>query len=386
MSAADDTHAQFNPGQTPTPPPSDPAPQQGPAVAGAPHPPYVSHPGEVPVASSQYGPQAQVPGAVPPAYAAYPPVDHTVKRHSGRAWLWWLLGVVLLLSMCGVMTSIFAAAGSNRSAFSSGGDTIAVIPFDGTIAGTGSSASVVTPESFLKLLERAEDDPNVKAIVLRVNSPGGTVAASEEIATYVQKATTPIVVSVGDQDASGAYMVSSQADKIIAGPGSAVGSIGVIMEVPNAAGLLGKMGISFKVITAGKYKDAGSPFRSLTPTETSMLQTQIDEVYGQFVDIVASGRDIPRSEVESMATGWAWTGTEAKKMHLVDDTGTYKDALKAAAKLGHIEGGYKTDVYSDTQSLSALLSALLGIESQLQAISANTPGSPASAGGTALAR
>jgi ClpP class serine protease len=87
-----------------------------------------------------------------------------------------------------------------------------------------------------------------------------------------------------------------------------------------------------------------------------------------------------------MATGWAWTGTEAKKMRLVDDIGTYKDALKAAAKLGHIEGGYKTDVYNDTQSLGALLSTLLGIESQLQAISANTPGNPASAGGTALAR
>jgi protease-4 len=182
-------------------------------------------------------------------------------------------------------------------------------------------------------------------------------------------------------------MMSSQASKIVAGPGSAVGSIGVIMEIPNASGLLGKVGVSFKVLTAGKYKDAGSPFRDLTPTETSMLQGQIDQVYGQFIDIVASGRSLPRSKVESMATGWAWNGEEAKTLGLVDQIGTYKDALRTAAKLGGItDGNYREDVYSSSDSLSTLLSSLLGIESQLKAIAAASPANPASVGGTTLAK
>ena len=103
-------------------------------------------------------------------------------------------------------------------------------------------------------------------------------------------------------------MVSSQADKIIALPGSAVGSIGVITEIPNVNGLLEKLGIQFVTITAGEYKDAGSPFRALTATETALIQSSVDEVYGQFIDIVAEGRKMERSEVESLATGWAWNG------------------------------------------------------------------------------
>ena len=154
--------------------------------------------------------------------------------------------------------------------------------------------------------------------MLRVNSPGGTVAASEEISAYVKAAKKPVVVSVGDVDASGAYMVSSQADTIIALPGSAVGSIGVITEIPNVNGLLEKLGIEFVTITAGEYKGAGSPFEALTATETALIQTSVDEVYAQFIDIVAEGRDMERSEVESLATGWAWNGSEAKKLGLVD--------------------------------------------------------------------
>lgn len=376
MSAQDHTTAPLGSGE----PPTRPGPEQGyPQPA---YPPYAQSSGYPQPPASREVPPAYAPAYAQPAPGAPAPPP---KPKSGLAWLWWLIGVVVVLVVLGGLIAAINSAGRSAGGLGVGGNTIAVIPFDGTIAGTGTGPSVITPESFLRLLERAQDDPNVRAIVLRVNSPGGTVAASEEIATYVKNATKPVVVSVGDVDASGAYMVSSQADKIVANPGSAVGSIGVIMEIPNASGLLGKLGVSFKVITAGKYKDAGSPFRDLTPTETAMLQGQIDQVYGQFIDIVASGRHLPRSRVESMATGWAWNGDEARKMGLVDDIGTYKDALKSAARLGKIEGAYQEDVYS-ADTLSSLLSSLLGIESQLKALSANNPIDPASVGGTTLAK
>jgi protease-4 len=245
------------------------------------------------------------------------------------------------------------------------GNGIAVIPMDGAIAGSGSAAGgIITPEEFLDKLNRAEDDSDVKAIVLRVNSPGGTVAASEEISMYVKAAKKPVVVSVGDVDASGAYMVSSQADKIIALPGSAVGSIGVITEIPNINGLLEKLGIKFVTITAGEFKGAGSAYEALTATETALIQTSVDEVYGQFIDIVAEGRKMKRSEVASLATGWAWNGSQAKDLGLVDELGTYEDALKAAAKLGGIKGDYAVVRYDEAR-FDTILNSLLGIEKQL---------------------
>ena len=180
----------------------------------------------------------------------------------------------------------------------------------------------------------------------------------------MKSATKPVVVSVGDVGASGAYMVSSQADKIFALPGSAVGSIGVITEIPNVNGLLEKLGIQFVTITAGEYKGAGSPFSALTATETALIQSSVDEVYGQFIDIVAEGRSMKRSEVESLATGWAWSGAQAKKLGLVDEIGTYEDALKAAAKLGGINGDYAVVRYDEAR-FDTLLNTLLGIENQL---------------------
>lgn len=353
------------------------------------HPPVASPHGFVPPASPVVPapPGPPVGSGPPPGYPAAPgqPIAPVPTRRSGRAWMWWLVGIAVVLVVFGCMFASLASIGGNSTVPLEGGNTIAVIPMTGTIAGAGAAPAVITPEDFLKLLQRAEDDSNVRAIVLRVDSPGGTVAASEEISTYVKQEKKPVVVSVSDVDASGAYMISSQADKIVANPGSAVGSIGVIMEIPNASGLLEKLGVSFKVITAGKYKDAGSPYRSLTASETALLQGQVDQVYGQFIDIVASGRHMPRASVEKLATGWAWNAVEAKQLGLVDQIGTYQDALKVAAKLGGIKGEYQTDVYNNDQ-LSGILGSLLGIESQLQKIAASSPVNPASLGSTTLAK
>jgi protease-4 len=269
-----------------------------------------------------------------------------------------------------------------------GGHKIAVIPLQGVISGSSSGQpGAVSPEKYRELLQRARDDEAVKAVVLRVDSPGGTVAASEEIATYVKelrKSRKPVVVSVGDVDASGAYMISSQATKIVANPGSAVGSIGVILEVVNAARLMDKVGLEFKVITAGKYKDAGSPYRAVTPEETAMLQSQIDEIYKQFIDIVADGRGMPRSKVESLATGWAWSGTEAKKLGLVDEIGTYQDALDLAAEIAKIDD-YEVETYEEND-FGDLIGLLAGVESFMRSFSASPMGNPTSSQNPALAR
>ena len=359
-----------------SPDPLDPAPRPHNEVPPA----YAPYPAYPPYPQPYYG----APGTMPPPAAgsvpgAYPPPSKS------RAWIGWLVGALVLVALFGL--SIWSVAATSGGAARLGiGRTIAVIPFEGTIAGSaGATGGTMTPQHFLDLLNRAQDDPNVRAIVLRVDSPGGTVAASEEISSYVKNATKPVVVSVSDVDASGAYMVSSQADRIIANPGSAVGSIGVITEIPNVSGLLDKVGVQFKVITAGKFKDAGSAYRPLTATETALIQGQVDQVYEQFVDIVASGRHMPRAAVQKLATGWAWNGDEAKKLGLVDQIGTYEDALRVAAKLGGIQGKYQTVTYDEPQ-LGSVLSALLGIERQLQDISAASALKPASLDAPALAK
>lgn len=303
-------------------------------------------------------PQGAAPAAYPPPY-----VPQSQPQPPRRGWIWAVVALVFVFGIIGSCLWAVSLLGGEVQGSATSGEAVAVISIDGVIAGTG-GAGVITPQDFVKELDRAEADNNVKAIVLRVDSPGGTVAASEEIATYVKQATKPVVVAVGDVGASGAYMVSSQADKIFALPGSAVGSIGVITDIPNVSELLGKLGVKFTVIKAGKYKDAGSPYRALTPKETALIQGSVDQVYGQFIDIVASGRNLPRSEVESMATGWAWNGERAKDLGLVDEIGTYRDAMKAAAKLGGIDGKYETVTY-DSQKLEDLLGNILGIRNQL---------------------
>jgi len=320
---------------------------------------------------------SEVPPVAPAAYPSQPPVAPEPSRpRRSRAWVWWTLGIVtcivLVLGACIVPFAMFSGDSSSFSSLNVG-DAVAVIRVDGVIAGTGSSIDgYVTPEAFMDQLDQAEEDESVKAIVLRVDSPGGTVAASEEIAAYVKDCTKPVVVSVGDVGASGAYMISSQADEIWAMPGSAVGSIGVISEIPNVAGLMDKVGVEFQVITAGKYKDAGSPYRPLTDEERSLIQGEVDDAYDQFIGIVADGRDMTRPEVEELATGWAWNGDRAKELGLVDKIGTYSDALDSAAKRGGIEGDYDVTTYEE--DFQDIFSSVLGIKRQLDRLGALTEG------------
>lgn len=315
----------------------------------------------------QYPSAGGYPGA---GYPSAPPQPPAQKPSRTALWVTLVIVGVIVALVGGCGLSVYFALGGGGSSATTGGfaDKIAVIHIDGVIAGTGStSGGVITPEDFRDQLEQAQDDPDVKAVVLRVDSPGGTVAASEEIAAYVKRSEVPVVVSIGDVGASGAYMVSSQADRIFAMDGSAVGSIGVITEIPNVSGLLDKVGVKFQVITAGELKDSGSPYRALTPTETALIKGQVDEAYRQFIDIVASGRKktLSKAQVEKLATGWAWSGTEAKRLGLIDQIGTYDDALEEAADLGGIKGSYDVVDYRK-ETLSDIFGSIFGTSSGLQ--------------------
>ncbi len=334
------------------PRPATPAPQT-PAPTGytpAPPPPYV------PATPPAYPPQ--------PAYPHQQQAPGQPKKRNGWVIALVIIGVLLLAGCGGMAALISTFDGVNTSG--SFGDSIALIHIDGAISGTGSSIDgVVTPEGIIDQLDRAAKDPSVKAVLLRIDSPGGTVAASQEIAMAVERMEVPVVSSIGDMGASGAYMVASQSDHIVAAPGSAVGSIGVIMQLTNVQGLLDKVGVKFTVITKGELKDAGSPYRSVTTTEVALLDEQMTVAYDQFIADVAKGRKMDEADVRELATGWAWMGTEAMDLGLVDSLGNYSDAVDKAAELGGIDGEPNIVTYEAKLGLGDLAFSLFGLKSAL---------------------
>ncbi len=211
------------------------------------------------------------------------------------------------------------------------GDRIALVRIEGPI---------VDSKDTLDELKDYVKDPSIKAIVLRIDSPGGAVAPSQEIYEEVRKgiAKKKIVVSMGSVAASGGYYIASPASKIIANPGTLTGSIGVIMEIPNVEGLMNKIGVKTEVIKSGQHKDIASVFRSMKKEEKEILQNVLDNVHDQFINAVAEGRKIVRSDVEKIADGRVFTGEQALKVGLVDSLGNLEDAQKTAAELAGIKG------------------------------------------------
>jgi len=240
---------------------------------------------------------------------------------------------------CGVVSIIFTGSGLE---YSLSGNSIALIRIDGLISASGGgtllSGTGTSPESVINQISAAERDSSVKAILIRINSPGGSAAASQEMYVEVLRATKPVIVSVGDTCASGAYYVASASDFIIASPSSFVGSIGVITEISNYEELYNKLGVKFIIIKQGKYKDLGDPGREPTPEEIDLLKEQGEKVYDRFIKDVAAGRKIDEAEVREMATGMVFLGQEALDMKLIDGIGNYEDAIRKAAELGGIKG------------------------------------------------
>ncbi len=192
----------------------------------------------------------------------------------------------------------------------------------------------------IKQLHDFGENEKIKAVVLRIDSPGGVVGPTQEIYEEVGKLTAKkkVVVSMGSVAASGGYYISAPANMIFANPGTLTGSIGVLMELSNIEGLLGKIGLKSYVLKSGKFKDTGSPVRKMTKEDKAVLQSVVDSMYGQFVKAVAMGRRLPVDEVRRLADGRVYSGEQALHLKLVDRLGNLQDAVAEAAKLAGIKG------------------------------------------------
>ncbi len=237
-------------------------------------------------------------------------------------------------------------------------DRIALVRVEGVIL---DSQTTVTE------LKRFGENPSIKAIVIRIDSPGGGVVPSQEIYDAVQrvrnKNNKAVIASMGTVAASGGYYIASATDRIIANPGTLTGSIGVIMETANVEGLLKKIGVEGIVVKSGKFKDVGSPLRKMTDEEQALLQSVMDDVHKQFIDAVAEGRALEVSTVQALADGRIFTGRQAKEAKLVDELGNLEDAIQLAADLAGIEGEPKVVEprrrFSLRELIESRLSALL---------------------------
>ena len=214
-----------------------------------------------------------------------------------------------------------------------GGPKLALIEVDGIIADS---------EEIIEQIRRHLENPTIRAFVVRINSPGGGVAASQEIYEEFRKVRQvhgrPVVASLATVGASGGYYIAAAADKIVSNPGTITGSIGVILQIPNLSDLMQKVGIRSVVIKSGPYKDIASATRDLTPEERRLLQRLIDDIHDQFIQAVAEGRGLPRDKVEALADGRILSGRQALALGLVDQLGNLEDAIAKAAELGGIPG------------------------------------------------
>jgi protease-4 len=216
----------------------------------------------------------------------------------------------------------------------------------------------------LEQLKKFREDRSIKAIVVRINSPGGAVAPSQEIMEEINKTrkVKKVIASCGSLAASGGYYIASAADLIMASPGSATGSIGVIMQLTNLEQLTKKIGVDFFDIKAGALKDMGSPFKPLTPEEKAVFQGLLNNIHEQFINDVAKNRKLPVEKVRKLADGRIFTGQEAKELGLVDAMGNFNDAVVRAGRLGGIKGKVET-VYPEKKGFS-LLRLLLGQDAE----------------------
>lgn len=228
------------------------------------------------------------------------------------------------------------------------GEKVALVRIEGPI---------IDSKNTIEEIKDYTKDSSVKALVLRVDSPGGAVAPSQEIYEEVRKAAgkKPVVVSMGSVAASGGYYISSPATKIFANPGTLTGSIGVIMEIPNIEGLMNKVGIKTDVIKSGRHKDIASIFRGRSKEEREILQAVLDDVHEQFITAVAEGRKMIPDDVRKIADGRVFTGRQAQKIGLVDEIGNLEDAIKAASKLAGIKGEPQVVTKKEKFSLIELL-------------------------------
>ncbi len=246
----------------------------------------------------------------------------------------WVLGIVfggLFLCLFGFLFILALAVKGDGKGISAGVDRVGVIEIVGPIADS---------KRILKDLAEFKEDEHIKAIVLRIDSPGGSVGPSQEIYEAVKKLRQKkkVLVSMGSLAASGGYYIACAGDRVYANPGTLTGSIGVIMQVPNVAGLMKWANLEMNTITSGKMKDSGSPFREMSDQERAYFQSVLGDVHEQFIEAVAEGRKLTSDEVRPYADGRVFSGRQAKEWKLVDELGGIDDAIAEAGKLGGISG------------------------------------------------
>ncbi len=248
-------------------------------------------------------------------------------------WLIGIFGLLAIFFLFVVLIFVFLFSGDDTEDVSSG--------TAGTVALVELNETIISSQQIVQQLKKYRENSNVRAIVLRVDSPGGGVSASQEIYEEVKKTREygkPIVVSMGAVAASGGYYVSLGASRIVANPGSITGSIGVISQFMHINALLDKIGVTSTTIKSGKLKDAGSPFRKPSDEDKKYFQEMIDDIYDQFVSAVAKERKLDKALVKKYADGRVFTGRKAYELKLIDTLGTYQDAIKIAAQLAQVYG------------------------------------------------
>jgi protease-4 len=298
-----------------------------------------------------------------------------MKKKRGTPWAWILISLAVI-GFLGVMGLAVIAVTMG----SGGGKHVGLINFYGEIVDQEQRSFLSRsngPRDFIEQCDAARRDSSVKAVVIRINSPGGSAAASEEMYEAIRRLREkkPVVCSMGDVAASGGYYMASACDKIYANPATITGSIGVISQFMNVQQLAQKLGIGSDTLKSGQFKDAGSPFRPLRPQERQLFQAMIRDIYGQFVDDVVAGRKaatkgkLTRVNLLKIADGRVFTGRQAKNALLVDELGGLHEAVHAAAKLGGLEkgrvheverGGFGSLLGAEASTSASGLSAAVG--------------------------
>lgn len=260
-----------------------------------------------------------------------------------------IIAVTIIFLM--MIVSFFNIGGDIDSLDIAGGDKVGVLDLTGVIYNS---------RAFTEELDRFVGISSVQAIVIRIDSPGGAVAASQELYSAIKRAREeiPIVVSIGNVAASGGYYAAIGADTIVANPGSTTGSIGVIAQLTIFHELMDKIGIKQETIKSGRFKDTGTPYRDMTSPERDYLQGWVDDTYEQFIEAVAEERGLPLEEVRKSADGRVFTGRQALELGLIDVLGDFDDAVMIAGELGGIEG--KPDILERKKRKITLLDILFG--------------------------
>ena len=248
-----------------------------------------------------------------------------------RKRIWVGLGVIVVLLVIFFSAFLFIGRMTEQRGPFSFGDKIAIVEIKGIITQS---------TEIIEEMRQYADDEAVKAVILRIDSPGGGVGPSQEIHREVVKLKTKkkVLASMGSVAASGGYYIACASDLIVANPGTITGSIGVVMEFTNLEELLKKIGVKGVVLKGGEHKDIGSPFREMTPGEKRIMQDVIDNVHQQFIKAVAEGRKMDQAKVVPVADGRIFTGEQAKQFGLVDEMGNLEDTVDMAAKLVKIDG------------------------------------------------